>query len=68
MLAAIDEETALVSVSHVLFRSSFIQDLAAITQRAHEVGAKIVADVYQSAGTVPVNVRDWASISPSADR
>ena len=57
MLAAIDEETALVSVSHVLFRSSFAQDLAAITRRAHEMGAKIVADVYQSAGTVPVNVR-----------
>lgn len=58
MLAAIDEETALVSVSHVLFRSSFIQDLAAITKRAHEVGAKVCADVYQSAGTVPVNVRE----------
>ena len=40
------------------FRSSFIQDLAAITKRAHEVGAKVVADLYQSAGTVPVNVRE----------
>jgi len=58
MLEAIDEETALVSVSHVLFRSSFIQDLAALARRAHEVGAKIVADVYQSAGTVPLNVRE----------
>lgn len=58
MLAAIDEETALVSVSHVLFRSSFQQDLAALTRRAHEMGAKILADVYQSAGTVPVNVRE----------
>ena len=58
MLAAIDDETALVSVSHVLFRSSFIQDLAAITRRAHEVGARVVADLYQSAGTVPVNVRE----------
>jgi kynureninase len=58
MLAAIDEETALVSVSHVLFRSSYIQDLGSITRRAHEVGAMIVADLYQSAGTVPVNVRD----------
>jgi kynureninase len=57
LLAAIDEETALVSVSHVLFRSSFVQDLAAITRRAHEVGAMVCADLYQSAGTVPVNVR-----------
>lgn len=58
MLAAIDEETALVSASHVLFRSSYIQDLAAITRRAHAVGAKVIADLYQSAGTVPVNVRE----------
>ncbi len=57
MLAAIDQETALVSVSHVLFRSSYIQDLAEITKRTHQVGAMIVADLYQSAGTVPVNVR-----------
>jgi kynureninase len=56
MLEAIDEETRLVSVSHVIFRSSFIQDIKAITARAHEVGAMIVADVYQSAGTVPLNV------------
>jgi kynureninase len=58
MLAAIDDETALVSVSHVCFRSAYIQDLAAITRRAHKVGAKVVADIYQSAGTVPVNVRE----------
>lgn len=58
MLAAIDEQTLLVSVSHVIFRSSFIQDLKAITARAHEVGALVVADVYQSTGTVPLNVRE----------
>src|ERR1051325_4353703 len=58
MLAAIDEETLLVSVSHVIFRSSFIQDIKAITDRAHEVGALVVADIYQSAGTVPLNVRE----------
>ena len=58
MIDAIDEETALVSASHVCFRSSYIQDLAAITKKAHQVGAKVVADLYQSAGTVPVNVED----------
>ena len=58
MLEAIDEETALVSVSHVLFRSSFLQDLGAITKRAHEVGAMVCADLYQSAGTVPIDVRE----------
>lgn len=57
MLEAIDEHTQLVSVSHVAFRSSFVQDLAAITRRAHEMGALVIADLYQSAGTVPVDVR-----------
>jgi kynureninase len=58
MLAAIDEETLLVSVSHVIFKSAFIQDLRAITRRAHEMGAMVIADIYQSAGAVPVDVRD----------
>jgi kynureninase len=57
VLDAIDEETQLVSVSHVAFRSSYVQDLAAIVERAHAVGAMVIADLYQSAGTVPVNVR-----------
>jgi kynureninase len=57
VLDAIDEETQLVSVSHVAFRSSYIQDLAAIVERAHRVGAMVIADLYQSAGTVPVDVR-----------
>jgi kynureninase len=60
MLAAIDDQTMLVLVSHVLFRSSFIQDLGAITRRAHEVGAMVLADIYQSAGSVPIDVRGLA--------
>lgn len=59
LLAAIDEETLLVPVSHVLFRSAFIQDAEAIVRRAHEVGALVVLDVYQSAGCVPVDLRGW---------
>src|SRR5258707_661661 len=58
-LEAIDEETLLVPLSHVIFRSGFVQDVPAIVQRAHEVGAYVVADVYQSAGTVPVDVTAW---------
>src|SRR5258708_42658 len=57
MLASIDDETRLVFVSHVLFKSSYIQDLAAIVRRAHEVGAMVLADIYQSAGTVAGGVR-----------
>lgn len=59
LLAAIDEETLLVPVSHVIFKSGFVQDLRAITRRAHEVGALVVADLYQSAGTLPVDVGAW---------
>lgn len=57
-LNAIDEETLLVPFSHVLFKSGFLQNAKAITERAHEVGAMVVLDAYQSAGTVPVNVTD----------
>lgn len=58
MLTAIDEETLLVPISHVLFKSAFLQDAKAITERAHEVGATVVLDTYQSAGTVPFSVKD----------
>ncbi|MDT7809610.1 MAG: kynureninase [Acidobacteriota bacterium] len=57
-LAAIDEETLLVPLSHVLFKSASLQNARAITQRAHEVGALVVLDTYQSAGTVPFSVKD----------
>src|ERR1051326_539380 len=59
MLAAIDEETLLVPISHVLFKSAYLQDARAITERAHEVGARVVLDTYQSAGTVPFSVEEF---------
>ncbi len=58
MLDAIDEETLLVPISHVIFKSAYIQDVAAIVEKAHSVGAMVVLDVYQSAGTVPFSLRD----------
>lgn len=58
LLAAIDDQTLLVSVSHIIYKSSFIQDLQAVIHCAHERGAMVVADLYQSAGTVPVDVRE----------
>ena len=56
VVAAIDERTLLVPISHVLFKSGEIQDVAAIVRRAHEVGAHVVLDAYQSAGIVPLDV------------
>lgn len=58
MLAAIDEETLLVPISHVLFKSAYIQDAKAIIDKAHAVGAYVVLDTYQSAGTVPFSVKE----------
>jgi len=58
LLNAIDEETLLVPISHVIFRSAFINDAKAIIGRAHEVGAHVVLDTFQALGTVPVDVGD----------
>jgi kynureninase len=56
LLEAIDPQTALVAVTHVAFRSSALLDAAAVVERAHEVGALVLLDTYQSAGTVPIDV------------
>jgi kynureninase len=56
IVAAIDERTVLVPISHVLFKTGRIQDVEPIVRRAHEFGAHIVLDAYQSVGTVPLDV------------
>jgi kynureninase len=57
LLAAIDERTRIVPISHACFRTSFLQDARAVCARAHEVGALVLLDCYQSLGTVPVDVQ-----------
>lgn len=57
LLAAIDERTALVAISHVLFRSAYIMDAEAICRRAHEVGAVVSLDAFHSVGVIPVDVK-----------
>jgi len=57
LLAAIDETTLLVPISQVLFRSSYIVDARAIVERAHRVGAHVILDAFQAAGTIPLDVR-----------
>jgi kynureninase len=57
VLAAIDETTLLVPISQVLFRSSYIVDMSAIIERAHRVGAHVILDTFQAAGTIPLDVR-----------
>jgi kynureninase len=57
LLEAIDEETLLVPISHISFRSAFLQDVNAIVEKAHRVGARVVLDTYHSAGTIPFDVQ-----------
>ena len=57
LLDAIDEETLLVPISHVIFRSSYLQDAKAIIEKAHKVGALVMLDVFQSAGSVPIDLQ-----------
>jgi kynureninase len=56
IVAAIDERTLLVPISHVIFKTGRIQDVVPIIERAHEVGAHVVLDAYQSVGSVPLDV------------
>src|SRR5262245_63031140 len=58
LLEAIDEETLLVPISYVIFRSSFVQDIRAIVERAHRVGAHVILDAFQALGSLPVDVAD----------
>src|SRR6266511_1637323 len=56
IVEAIDERTLLVPITHVLFKTAEIQNVEAIVRRAHEAGAHVVLDAYQSTGIVPLDV------------
>ncbi|MDQ4053368.1 MAG: aminotransferase class V-fold PLP-dependent enzyme [Actinomycetota bacterium] len=56
---AVGPRTALVLVSQVAYRSSWLADTATLTRIAHEAGALVVLDVCHSAGAVPVHLDDW---------
>ena len=54
--AAVDEDTALVSLSHVAYRSGALADMAAITEIVHQAGALMLWDLCHSVGAVPVEL------------
>ncbi len=58
LLDAIDETTLIVPISHVLYKSSYLQDAKAVIEKAHSVGALVMLDCYQSTGTVPIDVQE----------
>ena len=53
---AITPRTTLVAISHVLFKSAYIMDVAPIIAKAHAVGALVALDAYHAVGVIPVNV------------
>jgi kynureninase len=57
LLERITPRTRLVAISHVLFRSAYILDAAAIVAKAHAVGALVALDAYHSVGVIPVDVQ-----------
>ncbi len=56
---AVGEQTALVVLSHVAYRSAWIADAARITSRAHDAGALVLWDLSHSGGSVPVELDAW---------
>jgi kynureninase len=56
LVDAIDDRTALVPISLVLFRSGALQDVRPVIEKAHRVGALVILDAYQAAGTVPMDL------------
>ncbi len=53
---AIDDDTALVTLSHTVFKSAFTYDMKEITAKAHRAGAMVLWDLSHSAGSVPVEL------------
>ncbi len=55
---ALDEDTALLALSHTAFKSSYVYDMVSLTRRAHEAGALVVWDLSHSAGAVTVDLHE----------
>ena len=53
---AIDDEVAVLSLTHVNYRTSQRYDLGSLTRRAHDVGALAVWDVCHSVGVMPLEL------------
>jgi kynureninase len=56
LAALIGEQTALVTLSHVVFKSGFLYDMAELTARAHAAGALVLWDLSHSAGVTPIEL------------
>ena len=59
LIDEIDEETSLVTLSHVAFKSGFLYDISLITEKAHEKGALVLFDLSHSVGVIPIELDKW---------
>ena len=59
LTAALDADTALLSLTHVAFKSAFMYDIQWATRLAHRVGALTLWDLSHSVGAVPLHLNDW---------
>jgi selenocysteine lyase/cysteine desulfurase len=55
---AIDDDTLIVSITHVCYRNGAMVDVPAVVELAHERGAYVLLDVYQSIGSLPIDVKE----------
>lgn len=59
MAAVVDENTAMVTLSQVVFKSGFLYDVEELTRIAHQAGALVLLDVSHSVGAVPIELDRW---------
>lgn len=55
----VDQDTALVVLSHVAFKSAFMYDMKKVTELVHDKGAFMLWDLSHAAGAVPVDLNEW---------
>ena len=55
---SINDNTALVTISHVVFKSGYLYDMRRITELAHNKGARVLWDLSHSVGSVPIHLDD----------
>ena len=55
----LDERTAVLTLSHVAYRSGYVADAAAVTAAAHAAGALVVWDQSHSVGSCPIECDAW---------